>query len=82
MALPAVYAANDYSASQAFGRRSDQNSWGIAYDSVRHDAGERVGVFRLRRSAIVVKSDISVMSGMVIASVLFTKKLSLKELAG
>ena len=46
-ALPAVYAANDYSASQAFGRRlRDQNSWGIAYDSVRHDAGECVGVFR------------------------------------
>ena len=45
-ALPAVYAANDYSASQAFGRLRDQNSWGIAYDSVRHDAGECVGVFR------------------------------------
>jgi hypothetical protein len=46
-ALPAIYAANDYSASQAFGRRlRDQNSWGIAYDSVRQDGGECIGVFR------------------------------------
>jgi hypothetical protein len=46
-ALPAIYAANDYSASQAFGRRlRDQNSWGIAYDSVRQGGGECVGVFR------------------------------------
>jgi len=46
-ALPAIYAANDYSASQALGRRlRDQNSWGIAYDSVRHGGGECVGVFR------------------------------------
>ena len=46
-ALPAIYAADDYSASQALGRRlRDQNSWGIAYDSVRHGGGECVGVFR------------------------------------
>ena len=46
-ALPAIYAAADYSASQALGRRlRDQNSWGIAYDSVRHGGGECVGVFR------------------------------------
>jgi hypothetical protein len=46
-ALPAIYAANDYSASQALGKRlRDQNSWGIAYDSVRQDGGECVGVFR------------------------------------
>ena len=46
-ALPAIYAADDYSASQALGRRlRDQNSWGIAYDSVRYGGGECVGVFR------------------------------------
>ena len=46
-ALPAIYAADDYSASQALGSRLlNQNSWGIAYDSVRHGGGECVGVFR------------------------------------
>ncbi len=45
--LPTIYAADDYSASQALGRRlRAQNSWGIAYDSVRHDGGECAGVFR------------------------------------
>jgi hypothetical protein len=45
--LPAVYAADDYSASQVLGKRlRAQNSWGIAYDSVRHEGGECVGVFR------------------------------------
>jgi hypothetical protein len=45
--LPAVYAAADYSASQDLGRRlREQRSWGIAYDSVRHDGGEGVGIFR------------------------------------
>ena len=45
--LPAVYAAEDYSASQDLGRRlREQRSWGIAYDSVRHDGGECVGIFR------------------------------------
>src|SRR5713101_8026593 len=45
--LPAIYATDDYSASQTLGRRlRAQNSWGIAYDSVRHDGGECAGVFR------------------------------------
>jgi hypothetical protein len=45
--LPAIYAAADYSASQVLGMRlRAQNSWGIAYDSVRHEGGECVGVFR------------------------------------
>jgi hypothetical protein len=45
--LPAIYAADDYSASQVLGMRlRAQNSWGIAYDSVRHEGGECVGVFR------------------------------------
>lgn len=45
--LPAIYAADDYSASQALGMRlRAQDSWGIAYDSVRHEGGECVGVFR------------------------------------
>lgn len=46
-ALPAVYALEDYHASQALGRRlREQRSWGIAYDSVRHEGGECIGVFR------------------------------------
>jgi hypothetical protein len=46
-ALPAVYAPEDYRASQALGRRlREQRSWGIAYDSVRHEGGECVGIFR------------------------------------
>jgi hypothetical protein len=45
--LPALYAPEDYSASQALGRRlREQRSWGIAYNSVRHAGGECVGVFR------------------------------------
>jgi hypothetical protein len=45
--LSAVYAPDAYGASQALGRRlRAQNSWGIAYDSVRHEGGECVGVFR------------------------------------
>ena len=46
-ALPAIYAAEDYTASQALGKQLwAQQSWGIAYDSVRHSGGECVGVFR------------------------------------
>ena len=45
--LPAVYALDDYSAAQALGKRlRAQNSWGIAYDSVRHHSGECAAVFR------------------------------------
>lgn len=45
--IPEIYADNDYSASQALGKQlRAQNSWGIAYDSVRHSGGECVGVFR------------------------------------
>jgi hypothetical protein len=45
--LPEVYAAEDYSASQALGRRlRAQQSSGIAYDSVRHADGECIGIFR------------------------------------
>ena len=45
--LPTVYAAEDYSASQALGLQlRAQQSWGIAYDSVRHAGGECVGIFR------------------------------------
>jgi hypothetical protein len=46
-ALPAIYAPEDYSASQALGKRlRAQNSWGIVYDSVRHVGGECAAVFR------------------------------------
>jgi hypothetical protein len=42
-----VYAPDDYSAAQALGRElRTQGSWGIAYESVRQDGGECVGVFR------------------------------------
>jgi len=45
--LPDVYAPNDYSVSQALGKRlRAQHSWGIAYDSVRHPGGECAAVFR------------------------------------
>ena len=45
--LPDVYAPDDYSASQALGKRLQaQDSWGIVYDSVRHSGGEGAAVFR------------------------------------
>ncbi len=45
--LPAIYAPDDYRVSQDLGRLlREQNSWGIAYDSVRHEGGECVGIFR------------------------------------
>jgi hypothetical protein len=45
--LPTVYALENYNASQALGRRlREQHSWGIAYESVRHEDGECVGIFR------------------------------------
>ena len=48
-ALPDVYDPDDYTASQAFGRRlRAKGSWGIAYDSVRRRGGECVAAFRPR----------------------------------
>jgi hypothetical protein len=45
--LPAIYADHDYNASQVLGRQlREQNAWGLAYDSVRHDSGECVAIFR------------------------------------
>ena len=45
--LPYVYAETDYRFSQDLGRLlREQGSWGIAYDSVRHEGGECVGIFR------------------------------------
>jgi RES domain len=45
--LPDVYALDDYSAAQALGKRlRAQNSWGIAYNSVRHHSGECAAVLR------------------------------------
>jgi hypothetical protein len=45
--LPAVYASDDYSASQRFGAAlKAAGSWGVAYDSVRDPGGECVGIFR------------------------------------
>ncbi len=42
-----LYLSDDYSASQALGRRlRAQRSWGVIYLSVRHDGGQCVAVFR------------------------------------
>ena len=44
---PAVYARDDYGASQVFGAAlREQASWGVAYDSVRDSGGECVAIFR------------------------------------
>jgi len=45
--LGAIYDPNNYSASQVLGRELKAvNSFGIAYDSVRHPGGECAGVLR------------------------------------
>lgn len=42
-----IYDPESYTASQALGRElKSLNSYGVAYDSVRHQGGECVGVFR------------------------------------
>ena len=47
--LPAVYARDDYTASQRLGRAlRAAGSWGIVYDSVRLDGGECAAVLRPR----------------------------------
>lgn len=47
--LPGVYDPVDYSAGQALGRQlHGDGSFGIAYDSVRHDGGHCAAVFRPR----------------------------------
>jgi hypothetical protein len=47
--LPRVYARDDYTASQKFGRRlHDRGSNGIAYDSVRMTGGQCFAVFHPR----------------------------------
>lgn len=47
---PAIYDADDYSASQAFARRlRDTGSDGIVYDSVRHPGGRCAAIFRPKR---------------------------------
>jgi hypothetical protein len=55
-AWPAVYAPEDYSASQAFGSAlRAHGSWGVAYDSVRDAGGECVAIFRPRALAPAVQ---------------------------
>ena len=45
--MPGVYDSNDYAPGQRLGRTlRGQDSWGIAFDSVRREGGECVGVFR------------------------------------
>jgi len=51
---PDVYHQTDYSFSQMLAQLlRERNSWGIAYDSVRHAGGECAAVFRPKRSRIV-----------------------------
>ena len=46
-AYPELYAPNDYSMSQTLATRlRSGDSWGVAYDSVRHPGGECVAVLR------------------------------------
>jgi hypothetical protein len=48
-ALPAVYHLDDYTAGQQLARElRSAGSWGIAYDSVRHENGTCVAVLRPR----------------------------------
>ena len=48
--LPTLYDPDDYSGSQQFATRLHaEGSDGIAYDSVRHDGGQCVAIFRPRR---------------------------------
>jgi hypothetical protein len=47
--LADVYAPDNYTASQALGRELKRiNSWGVAYNSVRHADGQCAAVFRPR----------------------------------
>lgn len=44
---PDLYDPSDYSGSRAFARDlRERGSWGVAYDSVRHEGGECAAVFR------------------------------------
>jgi len=46
-AHPALYHPTDYSASQAFARTlRAERSWGVVYESVRHEGGECAAVLR------------------------------------
>ena len=46
---PALYDADDYGASQAFGRALHAaGAWGVVFDSVRHPGGECAAVLRPR----------------------------------
>ena len=46
-ATPQVYDPDDYGTSQHLAKTlRTENSWGIAYDSVRHDGGESAAIFR------------------------------------
>jgi len=57
-ALPEIYAADRYGASQAFGAAlREAGSWGIVYDSVRHPGGECVGIFRPRALGPAVQAE-------------------------
>ncbi len=45
--LPEIYSKKNYAAGQILGRTlKENNSWGIAYNSVRHRGGENIAIFR------------------------------------
>ncbi len=46
---PALYDADDYHASQVWGREQrERDEWGVIYDSVRHPGGQCVAAFKPR----------------------------------
>jgi len=48
---------HDYSQSQSYGRQlKDQNSWGIIYNSVRHDGGDCIAALRPPAVSIPIQS--------------------------
>ena len=72
--LPLLYHPDDYSASQHLARTlRDHGSNGIAYDSVRHEKGRCVGIFRPRSYRIAAKNGTFVMFGTVRKLAMFTK---------
>jgi hypothetical protein len=54
---PALYAADDYSASQPFGEDIRRTGDGIVYDSVRHVGGVNVVAYRPRKIRNVTQRD-------------------------
>lgn len=51
----ALHDPDDYSASQAFGKQHrEQGDWGLVFNSVRHEGGECIAVFRPKAVSLPV----------------------------